>query len=138
MQIHFLSTVLLLASGVANASPPLSVGGIEPGMPEAKVLALLGKPKNVEVGTGFINRTLVYNWLRVELDEDGLVAGAGSSSTRACLGNGLCPGDSKESAYAKLPELRRGIQAMNHGEGCWAEVPIVDGRVEAVALVCQP
>jgi hypothetical protein len=109
-----------------------------PGMTEARVTALLGKPTQIEESVGFIARVLVYPGFRVELDEEHLVAGARSFLPTICLGNGLCPGASAESAYRKLPELRHGIQAMSTGDGCWLEVPVVHRRVKAVALICQP
>jgi len=138
MKVVSLASLLLLSIGVALAAAPLSVGGISPGMSEAQVVGVLGKPRRVETLEGVIVRSLVYPSLRIELDEDHKVAGVWSTDPRACLGNGVCPGSSAASAYAKLPELRHGVTAMSAGEGCWAEVPIRQGRVKAVALVCQP
>jgi hypothetical protein len=138
MKTFSLVCFLLLACGVAYAAPPLAVGGITPGMSEAAVIARLGKPDRIERGSGFLPRTLVYRGLRIDLDEDRTVAGARSSRPSICLGNGLCPGAKASAAYAKLPELRTGSQTLSTGEGCWVEVPIARGRVNAVAFVCQP
>lgn len=133
------SIIFASAASVLAADPlPLSVGGVTPGMPEAQVVRLLGRPLRTEPSNGFISRGLIYPSVWVGLDEDGLVAGIRSSTSKICLGIGLCPGASADVAYGKLPELRNGQQAMSTGDGCWVEVPISRGRVEAVELVCQP
>jgi hypothetical protein len=138
MKTSSLLWLLSLASGAAFAAPPLSLGGVTPGMSEQTVLSRFGKPPNVERGSGFFARTLVYPGLRIDVDEDRVVVGARSTRPTACLGNGVCPGAAARTAYVRLPELRHSGQALSTGDGCWAEVPIAHGRVKAVALVCQP
>jgi hypothetical protein len=137
MKTLSLASLFFLCLAANAATSELNIGGLTPGLPKAAVLKLLGPPERALSGDGSVSETLVYPGVRVELDENHLVAGVRSVAPDVCLGS-VCPGIPTAAAQSYLPELRRGFVALSKGEGCWAEVPMKNGRVQAVLLVCQP
>ncbi len=137
MKMLSVASLFFLSFAAIAATSELNIGGLTPGLPKAAVLKLLGSPQRALPGDGSVSETLVYPGVRIELDEDHLVAGVRSVAPSICLGR-VCPGTSAAVARRYLPELRTGSIALSEGEGCWAEVPIENGRVQAVLLVCQP
>jgi hypothetical protein len=146
--LAFLSTP---ASACAIPASELSIGGVDAGATEASVLEHLGVPdKIIDNGEGtelhFAGLVVTVGWLEQAAPgiERHVLAIRGDAATD-CTPKGLCPGMPAavaESLYGKVEPTVRDtgtyFEYQPTEANCWLQVSVTDGKVESLAVACQP